>query len=204
MSTAGNMPVAADDMWVTSGLYQSNSFFFQAEDGIRVADVTGVQTCALPISGSWRDSRVGYAGGRFAFDVNAVWVPAALRAVGAIDSTLRALGLPGVPQSGEGDVARAAETWRGTARHFEVVLAPAEVEARVRAKLASLPAAERLYWEQKLIGAGLPTDTLRFYAVSLDSVGVPIPVMSTDPAMWLLLENLDSARQAEVLRDRKS
>src|SRR5436305_13451737 len=51
-------------------------FFFQAEDGIRGADVTGVQTCALPISsapasrpdcpasengpvaaGSWRRSR---------------------------------------------------------------------------------------------------------------------------------------------------
>src|SRR5690554_7321969 len=27
-------------------------FFFQAEDGIRDADVTGVQTCALPISTS--------------------------------------------------------------------------------------------------------------------------------------------------------
>src|SRR3989442_8772370 len=27
-----------------------NFFFFQAEDGIRDADVTGVQTCALPIS----------------------------------------------------------------------------------------------------------------------------------------------------------
>src|SRR6266498_5304240 len=27
-------------------------FFFQAEDGIRDADVTGVQTCALPISGA--------------------------------------------------------------------------------------------------------------------------------------------------------
>ena len=26
------------------------SFFFQAEDGIRDRDVTGVQTCALPIS----------------------------------------------------------------------------------------------------------------------------------------------------------
>src|SRR5690554_7660847 len=26
-------------------------FFFQAEDGVRPADVTGVQTCALPISG---------------------------------------------------------------------------------------------------------------------------------------------------------
>src|SRR5690606_39989847 len=31
-------------------------FFFQAEDGIRDFHVTGVQTCALPISppGSWR------------------------------------------------------------------------------------------------------------------------------------------------------
>src|SRR5437667_11992065 len=27
-----------------------NSLFFQAEDGIRARDVTGVQTCALPIS----------------------------------------------------------------------------------------------------------------------------------------------------------
>src|SRR5699024_12095439 len=30
--------------------------FFQAEDGIRDRNVTGVQTCALPI---WRRSRVG-------------------------------------------------------------------------------------------------------------------------------------------------
>src|SRR3989442_12431319 len=34
-------------------------FFFQAEDGIRDADVTGVQTCALPISRSccWQRRR---------------------------------------------------------------------------------------------------------------------------------------------------
>src|SRR5215813_8962775 len=32
-------------------------FFFQAEDGIRDADVTGVQTCALPISGAGEDTR---------------------------------------------------------------------------------------------------------------------------------------------------
>src|SRR5699024_11719569 len=35
-------------------------FFFQAEDGIRVRNVTGVQTCALPISppgcSCWRTS----------------------------------------------------------------------------------------------------------------------------------------------------
>src|SRR6266498_3760476 len=39
-------------------------FFFQAEDGIRDADVTGVQTCALPIS---EPHRVAYG-------VGAVWV----------------------------------------------------------------------------------------------------------------------------------
>src|SRR5207248_4092288 len=32
-------------------------FFFQAEDGIRVRTVTGVQTCALPISGRASISR---------------------------------------------------------------------------------------------------------------------------------------------------
>src|SRR5439155_6330409 len=33
----------------------SLSFFFQAEDGIRDGHVTGVQTCALPISGGGGD-----------------------------------------------------------------------------------------------------------------------------------------------------
>src|SRR2546427_7967646 len=32
-------------------------FFFQAEDGIRILTVTGVQTCALPISGGRGSSR---------------------------------------------------------------------------------------------------------------------------------------------------
>src|SRR6266540_5769012 len=35
-------------IWLSSVLL---CFFFQAEDGIRDRDVTGVQTCALPISG---------------------------------------------------------------------------------------------------------------------------------------------------------
>jgi hypothetical protein len=148
--------------------------------------------------GSWRDSRVGYAGGRFAFDVNVVWVPAALRAIGAIDSTLRALGEPGI--EGAGEIARAAQEWRGTGRHFMVALAPAEVESRVRAKLASLPALERAHWDSVLARSGFPADTLRFPAISLDSAGQPIPVMSTDPGMWLLLERQPAPREAELLR----
>src|SRR3989442_3004540 len=35
---------------MTDSCSRSHLFFFQAEDGIRDADVTGVQTCALPIS----------------------------------------------------------------------------------------------------------------------------------------------------------
>lgn len=148
--------------------------------------------------GSWRDSRVGYAGGCFAFDVNVVWVPAALRAIGAIDSALRAIGEPGIPNAA--DIARAASAWRDTGRHFMVSLAPAEIASRVRAKLASLPDGERAHWDSVLARTGFPTDTLRFPAVSLDSAGQPIPVMSTDPGMWLLLERQTPQRENELLR----
>src|SRR5439155_5879933 len=37
-------------------------FFFQAEDGIRDGHVTGVQTCALPISNAGRSRRAVAAG----------------------------------------------------------------------------------------------------------------------------------------------
>jgi len=146
--------------------------------------------------GSWRDSRVGYAGGRFAFDVNVVWVPAALRAIAVIRPWLDSAAT--LPDSLALD--SAIDTWGGAIEHFAVALAPAEVVARVRAKLASLPAAERTHWDSVLAGSGFPTDTLRFLAVSLDAQGRAIPVMSTDPAMLLLLEDVPPAREAEVLR----
>src|SRR6266702_2682126 len=37
---------------LSTGVYLCFCFFFQAEDGIRDGHVTGVQTCALPISSS--------------------------------------------------------------------------------------------------------------------------------------------------------
>src|SRR5438874_13454295 len=39
--------------WSRSNLGPLRVFFFQAEDGIRDLYVTGVQTCALPISTRW-------------------------------------------------------------------------------------------------------------------------------------------------------
>src|SRR2546430_12648873 len=40
-------------------LSPSSRFFFQAEDGIRDLTVTGVQTCALPISSGGRKPKLG-------------------------------------------------------------------------------------------------------------------------------------------------
>src|SRR5437667_5731818 len=44
--------------------FQSFDFFFQAEDGIRDRDVTGVQTCALPICRRAFKMRVGGQAGQ--------------------------------------------------------------------------------------------------------------------------------------------
>src|SRR5256885_10374188 len=45
-------------------------FFFQAEDGIRDYKVTGVQTCALPISRAWSRWLTGSPEDLFGFVVN--------------------------------------------------------------------------------------------------------------------------------------
>src|SRR6266536_3604333 len=59
---AGGELVAAADVADDPGSERLVGFFFQAEDGIRVALVTGVQTCALPISRvGWRPERLASA-----------------------------------------------------------------------------------------------------------------------------------------------
>src|SRR5437870_13521158 len=84
------------------------------------------------ISASWRDSRVGYAGGRFAMDVNVIWVPHALEAIGTIFDWLKRLGLtPAVRDEAlaryvrdRRALPRAVAAWKGGERHFRVALNP--------------------------------------------------------------------------------
>ena len=173
--------------------------------------------------GSWRDSNAGYANGRFAMDINAIWAPKALESMATILGTLRALGIsasaidsiaPEVARTPLGKyvrdsatLARAVETWRGARRHFTVTLAPSEVRARTHAKLQWLPADERSYWEKVLEPTDAMRDSLRFLALSLDSAGSPIPVVNTDPTTRLFLEDLTeqvvngSLAADSVLRD---
>src|SRR2546430_1673462 len=129
------------------------------------------------ISASWRDSRAGYGGGRFAMDVNVIWVPHALEAVGTILDALKQLGM--TPASREEPLAgfvrdratleRAIAVWRGAERHFRVAIG--DVGRPVLDRLRWLPQAEREYWEAVVQRTGFLADTLRVLALSLDENG---------------------------------
>src|SRR5947199_2131054 len=159
------------------------------------------------IAASWRDSRVGYGGGRFAMDVNVIWVPHALEAVGTILDALKQLGVtPVIREQPLAAVARdraalqrAVTTWKGAERHFRVALARKDVSERVAARLRWLPPAEGEYWNNGAQRTGAPADTLRFLALSLDRAGRPIPIVNTDPAMLLLVDSLGPDRTLELI-----
>ena len=160
-------------------------------------------------SQSWRDSEVGYARGRYAMDVNAIWAPHALEATAQILDALQTLGLlPDslVRRASRGDssaLARyvrdraalqtAIERWRGASRHFVVQLGPSEVRDRVGARLAALPEGERRHWTEVLAATGADRDSLVFLALSLDAEGHPIGVANSDVATRLFLGETEGA-----------
>jgi hypothetical protein len=147
------------------------------------------------ISASWRDSRAGYGGGRFAMDVNGIWVPHALEATGTILDALHQLGIaPVIRQEplatyarDRAALGRAVIVWQGAVRHFAVALPRSTLVSRIAARQAWLPPPEREYWDKVLGQSGPSPDTLRFLALSLDGQGRPLPIVNTDPAMSLLL-----------------
>ncbi len=167
-------------------------------------------------STSWRDSNVGYGGGRYAMDVNAIWVPHALQSLEQILTTIRALGFSvdslgtHVPELTVGTplaryardavaLRRAIDTWWGAGRHFLVRLSPAEVRAHIAARLAAMPAVERAHWTGLLARNRADQDSLAFLALALDARAEPIGVANSDPATRLFLG--DSLGVEGVLRD---
>src|SRR5207245_8625487 len=129
------------------------------------------------VSASWRDSRAGYGGGRFAMDVNVIWVPHALEAVGAILDALKQLGMtPAIrdePLAGfvrdRAALRRAIAVWRGAERHFRVALG--DVGRPVGDRLRWLPQPHRDYWEAAVQRTAFAGDTLPVLPVSLDANG---------------------------------
>jgi hypothetical protein len=139
--------------------------------------------------GQWRDSEHGLGGGRYAYDVNAVLVPAALAAA----AELAASGVlaPYIRKSDQGLFARAsqlAQVWRTRAPAlFDVNIPNQAAVAAVfsyatAVKVAALPAI-----------ATLGSEDLRFHALALDEAGAPVPVLHSDEGFALLFADLDAA-----------
>jgi hypothetical protein len=169
-------------------------------------------------SQSWRDSNVGYAGGRYAMDVNAIWAPHALESIGRIMDALRALGLstnavPATAPLGQyaqnpQSLQKAIATWRGANRHFVVRLTPSEVHQHMTARLAAMTAEERRHWTDVLARTHADADSISFLAIALDATTLPITVANSDVATRLFLGDNEGARsvpdaqaRADVLRD---
>jgi len=140
--------------------------------------------------GEWRDSNDGLADGRYPYDVNAVFVPAALDAI----ARLSASGLL-APYTTPHDralfeqAAGFAAVWRRYAPEaFEVKLDNADARRRVAAYAA------RLHIDPDAALQSLGDSPIRFPALSLTADGEPVPVVNSDGGFDLLF--LDPPPQA--------
>lgn len=133
-------------------------------------------------NGQWRDSHEGLGGGRYAYDVNAIFVPAALEAAARLHKA--GLLTPYLNRSDRAAFGRAAadaRVWRRHApRPFKVSIPADRAVAAVGTYAASLgvPADKAV--------ASIGAAPLAFHAIALDDKGAPIPIVNTDEAFDLL------------------
>ncbi|WP_176042208.1 hypothetical protein [Burkholderia stabilis] len=130
------------------------------------------------IVGNWRDSTDGLGGGVYPYDVNAVLVPAALRAANAfLTRGLLDPYLDAGQRATLANTANEAAAWETQAPplfQVSVPAAQAATDVSAYAPSAGVPA-----------GAA-PGAPLTFYALSLDQQGKPVPVMNSDGGFALL------------------
>ncbi|MGQ0835918.1 MAG: hypothetical protein ACT4O5_13550, partial [Gammaproteobacteria bacterium] len=148
--------------------------------------------------GNWRDSEDGLGGGLYPYDVNGVFVPAALAGI----ARLHASGMLRpylVARDDElfSQAAHMAEVWRREAPRLFDASFPSE---RARAEVEDY--ARRIGVEAAPALRALGHDDVRFRAVALDAQGRAIPIMNSDEGFSLLFldgEPVETARVAEAL-----
>lgn len=146
-------------------------------------------------AGQWRDSNDGLGGGRFAYDVNAVFVPAALDA--AADFYRSGLLAPYATPADRAlfaSLSGVADTWRARAPEMFAVTIPA----------SAAQSAISAYAGKLGVPAPAPSGALRFHAISLDAQGRPIAVQNSDEGFALLFGKLSpqAADEAADVIDR--
>ncbi|HEY0686052.1 MAG TPA: hypothetical protein VGD45_27160 [Steroidobacter sp.] len=158
----------------------------------RPANLVGIKEGRM--TGQWRDSEEGLGRGRYAYDVNAVFVPAAL---GAVDRLLGSGLLDSYLNNSQKRTLQQASTqrrvWSSKAPPLFVVKLPPE---QARSKIAAYAAAIGVDASKPLsaLDASLRDDSLTFNALSLDAAGKPTPVMHSDDGFALLLTSPTAAQ----------
>ncbi len=139
-------------------------------------------------AGEWRDSNDGLGGGRYPYDVNAVFVPAALDAASAMyRAGLLTPYLTAADKQAFAALDGIMSVWRDKApAMFAVTLSADEAKAAISryAASADVPA------EPALRSAA---NGVRFNAIALDAAGKPVPVANSDEGFALLFDYPDAA-----------
>jgi hypothetical protein len=136
----------------------------------------------MPV-GQWRDSEDGLAGGRYAFDVNAVLVPAALAAIAQFAGNAE-LAAYLTPEQHDllASAGRSAQVWsRSAPALFSVKLGADDARARITAYAASLGVSPTRALDS------LPRGDVEVNAIALDAQFKPIPIVHSDGGFALLL-----------------
>jgi hypothetical protein len=145
--------------------------------------------------GNWRDSEDGLGGGRFPYDVNGVFVPAALEAIGRFhDSGILQRDMEPDADPGISNAGRMADVWqRHAPAYFDVTFTPdnARAEASRYARRIGIPSAGAL--------TALGDDPVRFHAVALDEAGAPVPILNSDEAFALLFLDIAPQRVERII-----
>lgn len=139
--------------------------------------------------GQWRDSNEGIGRGRYPYDVNTVWMPAALRAIGEfLDAGLLDDYTTPAQRERLRSAASGAGGWEQHASALFAVHLPRERAAqqvRDYARQIGVPDAPAL--------KALDDSALEFPAISLDAQGHPVPVLHSDEGFRLLFGRPDAA-----------
>jgi hypothetical protein len=141
-------------------------------------------------TGQWRDSDRGLGGGRYAYDVNAALVPAALEATARLaESGLLDAGIDARQRRVLTRARAQARVWTERAPPVFEVDVPAQrarIEIESYAKQSGVPAPRRA-----------SNKAFSFHALSLDDGGRPIPILHSDEGFRLLLTEPSPAEIVE-------
>lgn len=145
--------------------------------------------------GQWRDSEDGLAGGRYPYDVNAVFVPAAMAAIErfVLSGVLR----PYLNMEQRRAFANAGGTaviWaREAPKLFRVQLTDADARRQIAAYAVELGVSPAPAL------SALPGGYIVVYALALDAQFKPIPVLNSDGGFALLLQDPPRAEVEELV-----